>query len=65
MDSKEVYTRNSLSTPPNYDQMKYLYRMQARIIEKRFSQSNKRVAVKLSNSTFMLCDPEEKELISE
>lgn len=52
-----------ISTPPSYDQTKYLCHIKAKIMEKKFPSSLKRVAVKLSNTTFILCEPQEKEVI--
>lgn len=62
MDLHETYMGNT-STPPSYDQTKYVCRIKAKIMEKKFPSSLKRVAVKLSNTTFILCEPQEKGVI--
>ena len=59
MNLHETYMGN-ISTPPSYEQTKYLYHVKAEIMEKNFPSSIKRVAVKLSNTTFILCEPQEK-----
>ena len=61
MSTKKLIVRDKESTPPTDAQLDYLYRKKAEIIETRGSGSSRRIAVRISTSAFVLCDPEEEE----
>ena len=61
MSGKKLIIRDKESSPPTSDQLDYLYKKKAEIIETKSSDSNRRIAVQISSSAFVLCDPEEKE----
>lgn len=61
MSGKKLIIRDKESSPPTSAQLDYLYKIKAEMVEVKCVDSNRRIAVQISTSAFVLCDPEEKD----